>query len=380
MKLEPHTELAIVPIPDAQQGIAQISLSIEQVKANRDSIFNLMKSVMREDVHYGRIPGCGDKPTLLQPGAQALAQLFNCTPQFQIEKTGLERGQCMWAVTCRMVHRGTGQVVGEGVGICSTMEDKYRYRKAERVCPTCGKASIIKGREEYGGGWVCFKAKGGCGAKFSDGDYAIESQAAGRVEVDNPYDKYNTVQKIACKRAYVHAALNITAASELFTQDIEDFDELTGGHSKGQERPQPQPAQNHAPAASKPAAAPAQPKGPPTLPCVGVRNFQIAKSEKVREGKTPRDNRPWELFEITTSEGIKLVTFIPGVCEAAALAAKDRSQVSIAWKEGRFGPVIETLSPVNVVDPIKKVTVTATDIDKAFANTPAFNANDDIPF
>src|ERR1035437_8882720 len=35
------------------------------------------------------------------------------------------------------------------------------------LCPNCGKDTIIKGREEYGGGWLCYKKNGGCGAKFS---------------------------------------------------------------------------------------------------------------------------------------------------------------------------------------------------------------------
>lgn len=37
----------------------------------------------------------------------------------------------------------------------------------DKTCPKCGAAAIIKGKEEYGGGWVCFKKKGGCGAKFT---------------------------------------------------------------------------------------------------------------------------------------------------------------------------------------------------------------------
>lgn len=42
-------------------------------------------------------------------------------------------------------------------------------------CPKCGKTgSIIKGKQEYGGGWLCFKKKEGCGAKFNDGDERIE--------------------------------------------------------------------------------------------------------------------------------------------------------------------------------------------------------------
>jgi hypothetical protein len=35
------------------------------------------------------------------------------------------------------------------------------------ICPVCGKDAIIQGKPEYGGGWLCYKQKGGCGAKFA---------------------------------------------------------------------------------------------------------------------------------------------------------------------------------------------------------------------
>ena len=39
----------------------------------------------------------------------------------------------------------------------------------EPSCPSCGKkGAIIKSKEEYGGGYLCYKKKGGCGAKFKD--------------------------------------------------------------------------------------------------------------------------------------------------------------------------------------------------------------------
>jgi hypothetical protein len=38
-----------------------------------------------------------------------------------------------------------------------------------KICPKCGNQSaIIKGKEEYGGGWLCYKNKGGCGYKWHD--------------------------------------------------------------------------------------------------------------------------------------------------------------------------------------------------------------------
>lgn len=40
-----------------------------------------------------------------------------------------------------------------------------------RSCPQCGKSkAVIKGKAEYGGGWLCFKKKGGCGATWQDAD------------------------------------------------------------------------------------------------------------------------------------------------------------------------------------------------------------------
>lgn len=43
------------------------------------------------------------------------------------------------------------------------------------ICPACGKPAIIKSKAEYGGGWICFEKKGGCGRKFKDGDPDIAS-------------------------------------------------------------------------------------------------------------------------------------------------------------------------------------------------------------
>jgi len=46
--------------------------------------------------------------------------------------------------------------------------DAYAQYQQGIPCPECGVTSaIIKGKEEYGGGWLCFAKKGGCGAKFS---------------------------------------------------------------------------------------------------------------------------------------------------------------------------------------------------------------------
>jgi hypothetical protein len=199
-------------------------LTAHEIKAQVQRIQEVMQAVMQEGQHYGTIPGT-DKPTLLKPGAEKLTMTFRLAPHLHVECRELGNGHREYQVRCTLIHIPTGRVYGEGVGLCSTMESRYRYRHAERVCPHCGKAAIIKGKAEYGGGWLCFQRKGGCGAKFSEQDPAIVNQQTGRVENPDLADTYNTVLKMAKKRALTDATLTATAASDIFTQDLEDFED-----------------------------------------------------------------------------------------------------------------------------------------------------------
>ena len=198
-------------------------------------IQEVMREAMKEGEHYGVIPGCGPKPSLLKPGAEKLSLTFRLAPAYEVIEREMPKGHREYRVKCTLTHIPTNMVFGEGVGACSTMEGKYRFRKAEQKCPECGEETIIKGKKEYGGGWLCFKKKGGCGAKFEDGDPEIENQDMGRIEHDNPADYYNTVLKMAKKRAHVDATLTATAASDIFTQDVEDMPEVI--NTNGTETP-----------------------------------------------------------------------------------------------------------------------------------------------
>ena len=69
-------------------------------------------------------------------------------------------------------------------------------------------------------------------------------------KVDNPdiADTYNTVLKMACKRALVHATINATAASDIFTQDLEDLPQADQPHGDSPSQPDPPKATTHSPA------------------------------------------------------------------------------------------------------------------------------------
>ena len=203
------------------QGKQVAEFSVRDVKARAKAMHDLMKDVMQKDVHYGTIPGT-QKPTLYKPGAEKICLLFQLVPSFkhQFEQDG---EHLTVRSECTLTHMPSGTFVSQGWASCSSKESKYAFRRATRSCPKCGKEAIIKGKAEYGGGWVCFAKKGGCGEKWKDGDQEIESMAEGQEENPNLADTHNTILKMSDKRAYVAATLFATAASDIYTQDVEDF-------------------------------------------------------------------------------------------------------------------------------------------------------------
>jgi hypothetical protein len=241
--------LGDLAVREKQTGVVErSSLSVGDVVAHVEKIQQVMKSLMKVGEHYGVIPGTGTKPTLLKAGAEKLSFSFRLLPKFRITKTDLSNAHREYELVCELWHE-SGVFAGEGVGSCSTMESKYRYRNGAKKCPHCGKETIIKGKEEYGGGWVCFAKKGGCGAKFSDNAPEIVSQPVGKVENPDIADTYNTVLKMAKKRALVDATITACAASDIFTQDVEDSqadDAIPVEHSEPSELTPLQKARNAA--------------------------------------------------------------------------------------------------------------------------------------
>lgn len=215
-------------------GMPAIRTAIEELK----SIRTFVAEEMRAGLDFGTIPGTGNKNVLLLPGAQKTAMYFNCYSRYRVQRVELGDGHLEVITTTRLISRNSKAIVAEGVGSCSTMETKYRYRKAARQCPACGGEFIIKGKEEYGGGWLCYKAKGGCGAKFPDGDESIEAQAVGQVLNENVHDQRNTVLKMSKKRSLVDAALSLGCMAELFTQDLDDVYDLERPPARAQEAEQ----------------------------------------------------------------------------------------------------------------------------------------------
>lgn len=166
-------------------------------------IQQVMEAVMKDGTHFGKIPGT-DKPTLLKPGAEVLCATFHIAPSFRVDDLSTEDA-IRYRVVCVGVHQGSGVVLGEGLGECSSNEEKYKWRKASDK--EWAAAPDNRRRIKYG-----FN-------RAERREYEIKQV---RAEVA---DVANTILKMAAKRAQVAMTLNVTAASDIFAQDIEDLPE-----------------------------------------------------------------------------------------------------------------------------------------------------------
>lgn len=62
------------------------------------------------------------------------------------------------------------------------------------TCPKCNESKgVIKGKEEYGGGWVCFAKKGGCGHKWHDAPATEPTKTNGK-KADTPGDPFEAAK------------------------------------------------------------------------------------------------------------------------------------------------------------------------------------------
>ena len=177
-------------------------VSIQQWATRRKEFNEWVNSQLIKGVDYGVIPGT-DKRTLLKPGAEKILQFYGCA--LLIEKDTHEQdiasGYLSKEYILKAVNIATGIIVGIGVGMASSYESKHRWRweywKGKSAPPEAE-------------GWE--SGRGKTGAYWRR-----------RIENRDLIDIWNTVVKIAKKRAMVDLALTISGASEKFTQDVEDF-------------------------------------------------------------------------------------------------------------------------------------------------------------
>jgi hypothetical protein len=179
-----------------------------QIAARVEMVKEITKTLMQKNVHYGVIPGAGTKATLFKPGAETLMLALGIASVPEIEDLSGTDGTGMPFVRYRIMCRGfdsQGNVVGAGIGEASSLEEKWAWKKAwdEEFNAT----PEAHRRQKFG--WDKVKRQ----------KYSIKQIR------QSPYDIANTILKQAKKRAFVDLALTVAAASDTFTQDLEEMRE-----------------------------------------------------------------------------------------------------------------------------------------------------------
>lgn len=184
------------------------SMTARDLRLQVNLIQEIMKEVMKgpskehpSGIHYGIIPGC-PKPSLFKPGAEKIAVTFRIAVKSEVQDLSYGEEK-RYRVTCTAFALD-GSVLGSSTGECSSDESKYRWR-----APVCDQEFEECDSDRKREKWI----------KTQQGPKKIKqikTEAA---------DLANTILQMADKRAYVAVVRKVTAASDVFTQDIEDLPE-----------------------------------------------------------------------------------------------------------------------------------------------------------
>lgn len=203
----------IVQFQPAVENYGSRSLTAADVRAQVNLMQDVMQEVMQKDTHYGVIPGT-KQPSLYKAGAEKIMSTFRLAADPEVDDLGRD-GEVHYRVKVRIL-TASGNFLGAGIGECSSSEDKYAWRAA--ICDEEFDATPENRRR----------------VKFAKWQGKVEQKKQVRT---NPADVSNTVLKMAKKRGLIDGVLTVTAASDLFTQDIEDLPEDVVAEIVGQQRP-----------------------------------------------------------------------------------------------------------------------------------------------
>lgn len=199
-------ERSLSIMSDGAESLAMMSGRLAEMTQRLNLVKQFFQQVMVKDQDYGVIPGT-DKPTLLKSGAEKLCEFYGYAIQIkdQREECDRETGYYRVVITIALISKRTGELIAEGVGEASTYENRYRYRwlpewKVPKGVDTSGLLSETRTSKK--------------------GEFK-----AYRFENDDLHSLWNTVLKMAKKRAHIDATLSATRSSGIFTQDVEDLKE-----------------------------------------------------------------------------------------------------------------------------------------------------------
>lgn len=159
----------------------------------------VVQKTLTEGHDFGEIPGTS-KPTLLKPGGEKICMLFGLNPEYDFLQTTEDYDKEFFSYNVKCTLFKNNNPVAQGVGSCNSKEKKYRFVNVDEI-PT----SYVGFSEEITDKYGRIKYK-----------------------INNPdiCSLVNTILKMAKKRAFVDAVLQVASLSEVFTQDLEDMGDL----------------------------------------------------------------------------------------------------------------------------------------------------------
>jgi len=190
----------VVEVESNAVATHDIALAADSVLARMREVDHIKKNVMKKGVDYGKIPGCA-KDSLWQSGAEKLLMAFVLSVEVAEVEDVSSGGEIRYRVKTNIIHRPSQQIIAQGVGECSSSEDKYMWR--EQVCQNEFEATPEDKRR----------------VKWFRGNPPYSKQ---QVRTD-PASISNTILTMAKKRSLINGTRTATAASSVFTDGIEDL-------------------------------------------------------------------------------------------------------------------------------------------------------------
>lgn len=287
---------------------------VMDVAAHKDAINaiqGVLQHVMIKGEHYGTIPGCGSKPALLKPGAEKIMATFGIRPEVEVDELDEERGHRRFRVKVKGLSH-SGDFLGEGIGEASTAEEKFAWESAK-----CEEHWNSMPESQRRIRW-----------RVSNGRTYQDQQVQ-----TNPADKANTALKIAKKRAMVDMVLTVTAASDIFEQDL-DEEHLRPAEMQDAPSPvEPPKRKSDSQPAPKPAAS--QPRQQPRDTKGGDMTV-VGEIKRVTRKEGEGRNGPWTKFGIMLDNGEWYNTFdteVGGFAEERGEGAR----VEISYSDDKYG-------------------------------------------
>lgn len=178
------------------------TVDIDNISTTMNKIAQMQAAVqktLKQGHDFGEVPGTS-KPTLLKPGGEKICMLFGLNPEYEFLQSTEDYDKEFFSYNIRCTLFRNGQPVAQGVGSCNSKEKKYRFINVDTI------------PDSYMGASESFADKYG----------------RTKYKINNPdiCSLVNTILKMAKKRAFIDAVLQVASLSEVFTQDLEDMGDL----------------------------------------------------------------------------------------------------------------------------------------------------------